>query len=112
MKKLFQKIGAVILLGVFCIYITPRDCLHHFVGHEDTQDETCRTAATSGLALSTQHQHCEWLHWAVEAYVDAPATGLPSAPYVYETLMQELPAHTYQYPPYYFSLRAPPHVSV
>lgn len=112
MKKLVQKLGAVILLGVFCIYITPRDYLHHFASHEDTQDEVCKTVPGDGPSLSTQHQHCEWLHWAVEAYIDAPVIGIPSTPYVYETLLQELPAHTFQYPPYYFSLRAPPHVSV
>lgn len=111
MKKRMQKIGAIILLGVFCIYITPRDYLHHFAGHHDTQDEDHRTIPTGDLSLSTVHKHCEWLHWTVEAYVDAPVIGLPSIPHIYKVLTQELPAYHYTYPPYFFSLRAPPHAS-
>src|SRR5688500_1897213 len=38
-RKLIHSIGAIILLGVFCLYITPRDYMHHFAGHEDTVDE-------------------------------------------------------------------------
>lgn len=111
-KKLVQQIAAVLLLGVFCLYITPRDYLHHFTGHEDTQDETCMTTPLSGPVFSTQHQHCDWLNWTLEGYVDAPLIAIPSTLHTYKALLQELPALRFQYPPYYFSLRAPPSVSV
>jgi hypothetical protein len=108
-KKLFQQIGAVILLGVFCLYITPRDYVHHFVGHEDTVDEACELVYAGAPVLSGEHQHCEWLHWEVEAYLPSHATHLPAVPHPYAVLHEALPVHSFSYPAYYFSLRAPPH---
>ncbi|RPE12875.1 hypothetical protein EGT74_04850 [Chitinophaga lutea] len=109
MKQFFQQIGAILLLGVFCLYITPRDYVHHFVGHEDTIDEACNLVYTDGPVLSGQHQHCEWLHWEVEAYLPGYHTAVPATPHEYATLSQTLPLHIFSYPAYYFSLRAPPH---
>jgi hypothetical protein len=107
-KKLAYKIGAIFLLGVFCLYITPRDFVHHFIGHEDTIDEQCSAISTDGPVFSAQHQHCEWLHWAVEAYLEPHTTCLPSASHQFEVLLAGLPANSFTYPAYYFSLRAPP----
>lgn len=107
-KKLAYKIGAIFLLGVFCLYITPRDLVHHFIGHEDTVDEQCSTLPANGLLLSVEHQHCEWLHWAVEAYLEPHTACLPSVSHQFEVLLAGLPANSFTYPAYYFSLRAPP----
>ncbi|WP_343701136.1 hypothetical protein [Chitinophaga sp.] len=108
MKKLLQQIGAIILLGVFCLYITPRDYVHHFVGHEDTVDEACSLVYADAPVLSGQHQHCDWLHWEVEAYLPSYHTSIPAVPHQYAVVNQPLPLHFFSYPAYYFSLRAPP----
>jgi len=107
-KKLAYQIGAIFLLGVFCLYTTPRDFVHQFAGHEDTIDEQCSPLQTDGLMLSVQHQHCEWLHWAVEAYMEPHAVCLPSVTHQFEILYEGIPANNFPYPPYYSPRRAPP----
>lgn len=110
-RKLIHSIGAIILLGVFCLYITPRDYVHHFTGHEDTVDEAFSTThnAPSGDALSSAHRHCEWLNWVVDAYLPAYETHLPAAAISYADPVQGLPAHNFSSPAYSFSLRGPPY---
>ncbi|RPD39252.1 hypothetical protein [Chitinophaga barathri] len=110
MRKLFHSIGAIILLGVFCLYITPRDYVHHFTGHEDTVDEVTVGDHTqpAGHALSTQHRHCEWLNWTVDVYLHSHTIHFTAASISYADPVQGLPAHIFSYPAYFFSLRAPP----
>lgn len=109
-RKLIHSIGAIILLGVFCLYITPRDYVHHFTGHEDTVDEAviCKSAYESGPVLSTEHRHCEWLTWAVDVYLPAHTVHLPAAAISYADPVEGLPAYIFSCPAYFFSLRAPP----
>ncbi|MBO9154605.1 hypothetical protein ACFOTA_20495 [Chitinophaga sp. GCM10012297] len=111
MKKLIHSIGAIILLGVFCLYITPRDYVHHFTGHEDTVDQpvSASCSAPDGPGFSQEHRHCEWLNWVVDAYLPAHEVHLPATAISYADPVQGLPAYIFSSPAYFFSLRAPPH---
>ncbi len=111
MRKLIHSINAIFLLGVFCLYITPRDYVHHFAGHEDTIDEVVAAAyhAPSGPEFSPAHRHCEWLNWVVDAYLPGHQTHLPAIAISYANPVQGLPAYIHSSPAYFFSLRAPPH---
>ncbi|MGX5820795.1 hypothetical protein ACWKWU_21545 [Chitinophaga lutea] len=111
MKRLLQQIGAIILLGVFCLYITPRDYVHHFTGHEDTEDVSPLAGHDHhdhGPSWSDQHRHCEWLHWEMAAFITEEPVIVPAAPYTFAAWRQTTPADGFSYPPYFFSLRAPP----
>lgn len=95
------------MLGVFSLYITPRDFLHHFAGHEDTFDEA--PAARDGkLSVSEKHRHCEWLQWEVDTYLPPHEVFLECIPVQFRVVTASLPVTTISVTPYFFSLRAPP----
>lgn len=56
------------LLGVFAFNTTPREFIHQFVSHTDT-DET--RIPHEGIAFSAKHQHCDFLQIEPEPYVKA-----------------------------------------
>lgn len=57
MQQLTKRILSFILLSVFLFYITPKELLHAFTHHTDTQHEPVK----SGLQISNEHHHCELL---------------------------------------------------
>ncbi len=64
-RKYLHKILAVILLGVFAINTAPREFIHEFAGHHDTDDAVYYH---DGPIVSTQHRHCDFLQIAIEPY--------------------------------------------
>lgn len=104
-----QQISVFFLLGVFAIYTTPREYLHHFSGHEDTVDEpACSVLYTHGPAISTEHTHCDWLHSAMEMFLPEHTVRLAAVPFVYAELSSAQPVPVPVAPVPYCSLRAPP----
>ncbi|WP_349316391.1 hypothetical protein [Chitinophaga sp. MM2321] len=64
-KNYIQKILAVILLGVFTLNTVPREFIHEFVGHHDTQDQH---SPIGGTTISDHHRHCDFLQITIEPY--------------------------------------------
>ncbi|WP_143304806.1 hypothetical protein [Chitinophaga vietnamensis] len=64
-KKWLHKIFAVILLGVFSFNTVPREFIHSFAGHHDTEDDWQQV---DGTAISGHHRHCDFLQIGVEPY--------------------------------------------
>lgn len=60
----WHKILAFWLLGVFFLNATPREFIHLFANHEDTQDQD----HADGLVFSKVHQHCGFLNIGVPPY--------------------------------------------
>ncbi|UYQ92047.1 hypothetical protein MKQ68_18330 [Chitinophaga horti] len=104
---MLQKIGVLVLLGVFSFYITPRDYLHHFAGHADTQDEA-PAAHVDGLTISEHHTHCDWLQWEVDTYLPSHQTYLAGADVLFGVFMPALPIAVTTVDSYFFALRGPP----
>ncbi|MCW3463178.1 hypothetical protein [Chitinophaga nivalis] len=69
-SKFLHKVVAIILLGVFSINTIPREFIHHFAGHSDTEDER---VITHGITISEQHRHCDFLQIGVEPYTQFSA---------------------------------------
>ncbi|WP_343693828.1 hypothetical protein [Chitinophaga sp.] len=65
-NRFLHKILAILLLGVFTFNTTPREFIHQiFMDHHDTRDAPI---THDGLAFSTSHQHCQFLHLEPEPY--------------------------------------------
>lgn len=99
-----HKVLAIILLGVFALNTTPREFLHQFAPHEDTQDQHHH----DGLVFSVKHKHCEFLQIGVEPYEQITShyyAAVQSVEWVYA--LPYIPA--VEKPRYtHASLRAPP----
>lgn len=109
MKQRLQQISVFFLLGVFSIYLTPREYLHHFTGHEDTVDEpACSAVYAYGPVVSSAHQHCDWLHCAMELFLPEHSVRLASVPFTYAELPSAQPVPVPAAPVPFCSLRAPP----
>ncbi|WP_198651909.1 hypothetical protein [Chitinophaga deserti] len=109
MKQRLQQISVFLLLGVFSIYLAPREYLHHFTGHEDTIDEpVCADDYAHGPAISSVHQHCDWLHTAMELYLPEHSVRLAAVPFIFAELPPVQPVPVPASPVPYCSLRAPP----
>ncbi|MGE7773884.1 hypothetical protein ACQKLP_04135 [Chitinophaga sp. NPDC101104] len=109
MKQRLLQISVFLLLGVFSIYLTPREYLHHFSGHEDTVDEpACSAIYAHGPVISTVHQHCDWLHGAMESFLPEHSVHLASVPFIFAELPSVQPVPVPVAPVLYCSLRAPP----
>ncbi len=52
-----KRILSFILLCVFSLYITPKEILHAFVSHQDTEHHA--THLKNQLEISATHHHCE-----------------------------------------------------
>jgi hypothetical protein len=63
--KRWQKILALILLGVFTLNTLPREFIHEFAGHHDTVDAWHHH---EGASVSEKHRHCDFLQIAIEPY--------------------------------------------
>lgn len=104
-KNYIQKVLAVILLGVFTINTIPREFIHVFAGHHDTEDQPC---AAGDLTISEHHRHCDFLQLGVEPYeqyITDYVSPVRRVIWVFNPL--ELPETTYT--PYRdLSPRAPP----
>jgi hypothetical protein len=77
-KHWIHKVLAIILLGVFALHTTPREFLHQWTSHQDTQDQH-GCADFDGLAFSVKHKHCEFLQIGIEPYVQVNAYHPPAA---------------------------------
>ncbi|RFM34485.1 hypothetical protein [Chitinophaga silvisoli] len=65
-NRFLHKILAILLLGVFTFNTTPREFIHQvFMDHHDTKDAP---VTHDGLAFSTKHTHCQFLHLEPEPY--------------------------------------------
>ncbi|MGN7820173.1 hypothetical protein ACTJJB_08580 [Chitinophaga sp. 22536] len=103
--KHFQKILAVILLGVFTLNTVPREFIHLFAGHHDTQDVH---TPVGGTVFSEQHRHCDFLQIGVEPF-DQYTTDFisPVRPVIW--VFQPRPLPETSYVTYrHLSPRAPP----
>jgi hypothetical protein len=97
------------LLGVFTINTIPREFIHTFAGHHDTEDAI---HYHDGLTISTEHRHCDFLQIGVEPYevfvTSYIAPALKVSWVFYPLPLTALAGATY----YNLSPRAPPHVIV
>jgi hypothetical protein len=59
MKMQAKRILALIFLGVFFLYITPKEVYHAFTHHNDSSHTTL--SDKDGLQISNEHHHCELL---------------------------------------------------
>jgi hypothetical protein len=57
--KNFRRHISLILLAAFSLFLAPKELLHEFANHHDTEDKVCTDACTHHL--SKPHQHCEIL---------------------------------------------------
>ncbi|MBC9930884.1 hypothetical protein [Chitinophaga qingshengii] len=105
MYKRLQKILAVILLGVFTLNTVPREFIHLFAGHHDTQD---LHAPVGGVTVSEEHRHCDFLQIGVEPFEQYTTTFIsPVRPLIWVFQLLDLPETSYV--PYRdLSPRAPP----
>ena len=58
MSTFYRNIFASLLLIVFCFYITPKEVLHIFTNHHDTEHHSVNK---TGTHFEKQHHHCELL---------------------------------------------------
>ncbi|QJB35195.1 hypothetical protein HF324_29360 [Chitinophaga oryzae] len=93
MYKHFQKILALILLGVFTLNTVPREFIHIFTNHHDTQD----THASAGDAMfSGEHRHCDFLQIGVEPFDQYTTTFIaPVRPVIWVFQPRQLPETSY-----------------
>ncbi|WP_143059105.1 hypothetical protein [Chitinophaga arvensicola] len=104
-KRYLHKILAIILLGVFAINTIPREFIHEFAGHHDTDDVIHHH---DGLTFSEHHQHCDFLQIGIEPYDLVVTTYIaPVQPVIWVFLPLTLPETSHVA---YFNLtpRAPP----
>ncbi|WP_160711366.1 hypothetical protein [Chitinophaga solisilvae] len=104
-KNYIQRIVAVILLGVFTLNTVPREFIHLFAGHEDTQDQHW---THPGATVSGEHRHCDFLQIANAPYEQQTNTYFsPVRKLIWIFNPLELPETTHS--PYCdLSPRAPP----
>ena len=54
---MFKQIISSLLLFIFCVFITPKEVIHAFANHTDT--EHSHTHLHHQLEISSAHHHCE-----------------------------------------------------
>lgn len=65
-----KRIFAILLLVSFCFYITPKEVLHVFTHHHDTEH-----LLVNGSHFEEQHHHCELLK--IDQAFSAPNVEFP-----------------------------------
>ena len=70
MSSAIKRFFSGFILVVFCFYITPKEVLHLFTQHEDTEH-----SIANGCHFEEQHHHCDLLK--IDQHFSAPSFEIP-----------------------------------
>jgi hypothetical protein len=105
LRSHFTKLIASILLGVFSVFLIPKEFVHALYGHTDTQETVCIGHAK---AIGTHHTHCDFLTYEASLFTLASATNCPHSAehyFAFSIVSSERAGVTFACHP---SLRGPP----
>jgi len=98
-----RKYIAILLLLTISLFIVPKEYIHDFYGHNDTQD-----ISGKDITLNNSHHHCQILNYNTPNYIFQQKTFLLPVSFIEQSVL------TYRQFSYiipfstYFNLRAPP----
>lgn len=102
----FTKLIACCLLGVFSVFLIPKEFVHALYGHKDSIE---KITITGNHAIGKQHTHCDFLSFEASLFTLANSTHCPTSielKFAFAIAPAEQNAIVFNHFP---SLRGPPH---